>query len=418
MRSWAPPTGRRTDAVDGVPQLPGQGPLPQLYDSVRRAVAATAPGPIATMYVCGITPYDATHLGHANTYLAFDLVNRAWRDAGRTVRFVQNVTDVDEPLLERAERDGIDWRELAAREIELYRTDMAFLRMLPPDTFAGAVESIPSIAESVGRMVAAGATYTVEEDVYFSVDSDPHFGYVSSLDSETMRQLSADNGGDPDRPGKKNPLDPVLWRARRGGEPSWVTPIGAGRPGWHIECASIAVDTLGPSIDVQGGGRDLIYPHHEMSAAHAEAMTSQWPFARHYVHSGLMALDGEKMSKSLGNLVFVHRLRERGTGAAALRLALLDTHYRVDRSWSDAALGTAAARLDCWRRAVSVEAAPDARPVLDGVRAAIADDLDTPGALAVVDAWAGSALGAGGTPSQGAGELVVDVVDALLGVAL
>jgi cysteine--1-D-myo-inosityl 2-amino-2-deoxy-alpha-D-glucopyranoside ligase len=369
------------------------------------------------MYVCGITPYDAAHMGHAATCVAFDLINRMWRDDGHAVRYVQNVTDVDEPLLERAERDSEDWVALGQRETELFRQDMAALRVLPPDHYVGAVEAIPEIVEKVQGLLEAGAAYRLDGDVYFSVDADPRFGYQSGLDTPTMIRLAGENGGDPDRPGKKNPLDPVLWRARRPDEPSWPSPLGPGRPGWHVECAAIALNRLGMSFDVQGGGRDLVFPHHEMSAAHAEALTGAWPFARHYVHAGLIGLDGEKMSKSRGNLVFVSRLRDRGVDPAAIRLAVLAGHYRADRQWTPALLETATRRLERWRQAVSRPTGPDAEVVLDAVRTRLADDLDTTRALAAVDRWADQTLDIGG-PAGEAPRLVANLVDALLGVSL
>ena len=344
MQSWPAPE---------VPCLPGQGRPLRLHDTATGEVRPTAPGATAGMYVCGITPYDAAHMGHAATCVAFDLINRMWRDDGHAVRYVQNVTDVDEPLLERAERDSEDWVALGQRETELFRQDMAALRVLPPDHYVGAVEAIPEIVEKVQGLLEAGAAYRLDGDVYFSVDADPRFGYQSGLDTPTMIRLAGENGGDPDRPGKKNPLDPVLWRARRPDEPSWPSPLGPGRPGWHVECAAIALNRLGMSFDVQGGGRDLVFPHHEMSAAHAEALTGAWPFARHYVHAGLIGLDGEKMSKSRGNLVFVSRLRDRGVDPAAIRLAVLAGHYRADRQWTPALLETATRRLERWRQAVS-----------------------------------------------------------------
>ena len=369
------------------------------------------------MYVCGITPYDAAHMGHAATCVAFDLINRVWRDTGHAVRYVQNVTDVDEPLLERAERDGEDWVLLGQRETALFREDMAALRVLPPDHYVGAIEAIPEIVEKVRGLLKVGAAYRLDGDVYFSVDADPRFGYQSCLDTATMVRLAAENGGDPDRVGKKNPLDPVLWRGRRPDEPSWPSPLGPGRPGWHVECAAIALNRLGMSFDVQGGGRDLIFPHHEMSAAHAETLTGQWPFARHYVHAGLIGLDGEKMSKSRGNLVFVSRLRAQGVDPAAIRLAVLAGHYRTDREWTSTLLDTATKQLDRWRRAVAGPSGPDTDAVLDAVRARLADDLDTPGALAAVDRWADQALDTGGRDTKAPG-LVANLADALLGVRL
>jgi L-cysteine:1D-myo-inositol 2-amino-2-deoxy-alpha-D-glucopyranoside ligase len=369
------------------------------------------------MYVCGITPYDATHLGHAATYLTYDLVQRVWRDAGHEVHYVQNVTDVDDPLLERAQRDGEDWRALAARETDLFRADMTALRVLPPADYVGAVEAIPQIVPVIRRLLDLSAAYHVEDDIYFSVGSAPRFGYESRLDVATMRALSAERGGDPDRAGKKDPLDPVLWRAARPGEPSWDSELGPGRPGWHVECAAIALDRLGTAFDVQGGGSDLLFPHHEMSAAHAEVATGEWPFARTYVHAGMIGLDGEKMSKSRGNLVLVSRLRGAGVDPMAVRLGLLSGHYRADRDWFASTLSDGQARLARWRQAVALPSGPAAEPVLDRVRERLADDLDTPACLTAVDRWADEALTRGG-PSAKAPALIRDLVDALLGIAL
>src|SRR5439155_25250862 len=207
------------------------------------------------------------------------------------------------------------------------------------------------------------------------------------LDRDTMLQLFAERGGDPQHAGKKDPLDSLLWRAHRVGEPFWDTPLGPGRPGWHIECSVIAMNRLGMRFDVQGGGSDLIFPHHEHSAAHDEALTGEHPFARHYVHCGMIGLDGEKMSKSRGNLVFVSKLRGGGVDPMAIRLALLDGHYRTDPEWTGGRLPAAEARLSRWRYAVALPSGPDARPMLARVRRALADDLDTVTAMRAVDAW-------------------------------
>ena len=370
-------------------------------------------GPTARLYVCGITPYDATHLGHAATYLAFDTLVRLWRDRGLAVDYVQNVTDIDDPLLERAERDGEDWGAVAARETALFREDMTALRVLPPTAYVGAVEAMDEIAQFVVRLLEAGAAYRVEDDVYFSVAAAEHFGAVSGYDPATMLRLAAERGGDPERSGKKDALDPLLWLAARPGEPSWDSPLGKGRPGWHVECTAIALNRLGSGFDVQGGGSDLVFPHHEMSAAHGEAATGSWPFARAYAHGGMVGLDGEKMSKSRGNLVFVNRLRSAGVSTGALRLALLSEHYRADREWSAATLTAGQERLAAWRRGVARPAGPSGPTLLAAVRAALAEDLDTPAALAAVDRWC-----AGPGDDTRAPELVADVVDALLGVSL
>ncbi len=409
MQAWSPPD---VPSLPG-PSLPHQAQPLRLYDSSARRPVELAPQGPATLYVCGITPYDATHLGHAATYLAFDTLVRVWLDAGLEVRYVQNVTDIDDPLLERATRDGEDWTVVAERETALFREDMTALRVVPPTHYIGAVEAMGEVAEMVARLVDAGASYRLGGDVYFPVSSAAHFGEVSRYDAATMRTLSAERGGDPDREGKKDPLDPVLWRAEREGEPSWDSPMGRGRAGWHVECTAIAVNRLGSSIDVQGGGSDLLFPHHEMSAAHAEVATGHWPFARVHAHAGMIGLDGEKMSKSRGNLVFVSRLRAAGTDMGALRLALLSGQYRTDREWTPETLQEGERRLAAWREAAARPAGPDGGQLLHDVRRALADDLDTPAALAAVDAWA-----AAGGPDTGSPALVSQVVDALLGVAL
>jgi len=408
MQSWPSPSVPR---VSGTPR-----PL-RLYDTATGEVRPTAPGATARMYVCGITPYDATHLGHAATYLAFDLVYRQWLDNGHDVHYVQNVTDVDDPLLERAERDQDDWVVLAMRETALFREDMAALRVLAPRDYLGAVESVPEIVEAVAKLLADGHAYRADDaeypDVYFDRTASGHFGSVSNYDEETMLRFFAERGGDPDRAGKRHPLDALLWRMARPGEPSWDSELGSGRPGWHVECSVIAQNRLGMGFDVQGGGSDLIFPHHEFSAAHAEALTAQHPFARHYAHAGMIGLDGEKMSKSRGNLVFVSRLRADGVDMMALRLGLLSGHYREDRAWTPDVLAQAQERLARWRAAVERDAGPDATDVIARLRDHLADDLDTRQALRAVDAWAADS----GTDRSAPGRLR-EAVDALLGVAL
>jgi L-cysteine:1D-myo-inositol 2-amino-2-deoxy-alpha-D-glucopyranoside ligase len=404
-----------------VPTLPGTATPPALYDSARRSVQPTTPGRTATMYVCGITPYDATHLGHAATMITFDLVQRAWRDAGLDVRYVQNVTDIDDPLLERAARDGEDWVVLAMRETALFREDMEALRMIPPAHYVGAVESIPAIAAHVRELIEDGAAYRLEDgtgDVYFPIEAAPRFGYESHLSREEMLVLSAERGGDPERPGKRDALDPLLWRGARDGEPAWDGgDLGPGRPGWHIECTTIALGLLGETVDVQGGGNDLLYPHHECSAAHAERLTGTQPFARHYVHAGMIGLHGEKMSKSKGNLVFVSRLRGDGVDPMAVRVSLLADHYRTDRQWTDDVLKAGQQRLSRWREAAAAPAGPSGEGLLAAVREALHHDLDTPAALALVDAWSEAALSGAGDDAQ-APALMARTVDALLGIRL
>jgi L-cysteine:1D-myo-inositol 2-amino-2-deoxy-alpha-D-glucopyranoside ligase len=384
------------------------------------------------MYVCGITPYDATHLGHAATYVTFDVVNRVLRDGGSEVRYVQNTTDVDDPLLERAARDGVDWRDLVTDQLDLYREDMTALGVIPPDPFVGVVESMRPIAEAVRALLAAGAAYPLpvppEEggyagsgpgaDVYFDLASAPTFGAVSGWTRAHMLEKAAERGGDPERAGKRDPLDPLLWRAARPGEPSWPDEVlGAGRPGWHVECTVICVEHLGTAVDVKGGGRDLVFPHHEMSAAQAGVLTGGEPFARLWAHQGMVGFEGGKMSKSRGNLVLVSRLRAEGVDPAAVRLVLLAHHYRSDWEYTAAGLEEAEARLACWRAALALGGAPPADLLLERVREALADDLDTPRALALVDEWATRAVRRGGEDAEAPG-LVARTVDALLGVRL
>jgi L-cysteine:1D-myo-inositol 2-amino-2-deoxy-alpha-D-glucopyranoside ligase len=340
------------------------------------------------MYVCGITPYDATHLGHAFTYLTFDVIQRVWRDGGHSVHYVQNVTDIDDPLLERAVALGEDWREIARRETDLFRSDMETLGVIPPDDYIGAVESIPSIVRIIHDLQESDVVYSVDNDWYFDIEKARRFGEVSGYDTERMLSLFAERGGDPQRPGKRHPLDPLMWMAQRPDEPAWDTSLGHGRPGWHIECVAIALDHLDMGFDVQGGGSDLIFPHHEMSAAHASALTGSWPYARHYVHAGMVGYEGHKMSKSRGNLVFVSSLLGSGVDPSALRIALLSQHYRSDWEWTPAHLDEANRRLESWRDAVQAQVLLGIDHTIEQVRLRLADDLDTPGAFAIVDSWA------------------------------
>lgn len=412
MRAWASPD---------IPTLPVTGPAVAVHDTASGGLVTTTPDGPARMYVCGITPYDATHLGHANTYVAFDLLNRAWRNAGVDVTYVQNVTDVDDPLLERAAKVHVDWVELAERETELFRQDMTALRVLPPAHYIGAVESIPLVIELIQRLEATGSVYRVENDLYFSVTADPAFGAESGWSREKMLEIYPDRGGDPDRPGKKDPLDCIVWRGWTEGEPSWDSPWGPGRPGWHIECTAIAQEHLGGAFDVQGGGSDLVFPHHEMCAGHAQVAVPGTPFAKVYSHGGMVAYDGEKMSKSRGNLVFVSALRNSDVDPMAIRLALLRHHYRSDWEWVDDELWTAVDDLDRWRRALSLGAGAPAAPVVTEVLAAIAADLDAPRAAAAVDAWVAATLGTDGladTSDPEAAVQILAVIDAALGLAI
>jgi L-cysteine:1D-myo-inositol 2-amino-2-deoxy-alpha-D-glucopyranoside ligase len=387
----------------------------EIFDSASESLVLAADSKVAKMYVCGITPYDATHMGHAATYVAFDLLNRILRDSGYEVRYVQNVTDVDDPLLVRAKERGEDWQALAESQIALFRDDMAALRVIPPDDYVGAVEAIPLVVEAVTKLIGRNAAYWIDGDVYFRVHSDPEFGSRSHLNREEMLKLFAERGGDPARVGKEDPLDCLLWPSARPDEPAWHTSLGAGRPGWHIECSAIALQYLGERIDVQGGGSDLLFPHHEMGAAEARVITGV-PFARTFVHAGMVGLDGEKMSKSKGNLVFVSVLLQSGVDPMAIRLALLADHYRTNRDWTDRGLANAQLRLDRWREQLSRPAGPDAAEAIRKMREALANDLDSPTALQAVDEWCSLPR----SESDRAGEpgIVARAIDALLGIAI
>jgi L-cysteine:1D-myo-inositol 2-amino-2-deoxy-alpha-D-glucopyranoside ligase len=411
MRAWPAPD---------LPALAVTAPPVRVHDTSTGGLVETRPDGPARLYVCGITPYDATHMGHAATFVAFDLLNRAWRNAGHEVVYVQNVTDVDDPLFERAAKVGVDWRDLAARETERLRQDMTALRIVPPDHFPGAEESLDLIVDLIRRLQEAGTVYAVDDDLYFSVAADPAFGDESGWTRDEMLAVFPDRGGDPDRPGKKDPLDCLVWRAERPGEPALDSVLGRGRPGWHVECTAMALEFLGERFDVQGGGIDLVFPHHEMCASEAQALTGT-PYAQAYVHAGMVAYDGEKMSKSKGNLVFVSTLRNSEVDPMAIRLALLRHHYRSDWEWTDDQLWTADDTLDRWRRALAVGAGAPAAPVVDAVLLALATDLDAPTAVVAIEGWVETTLGTSGPPDTSdpqAGSTVRSLLDAALGLAL
>lgn len=414
-----------TWTVPEVPELSGDRIPVSLYNTATEQVEAVkAQDGVARLYVCGITPYDATHLGHAATYLAFDTLVRALKQAGVPVDYSQNITDVDDPLFERANATNVDWQELASSQTDLFRDDMAALRVIPPNSYVRVQDVIGEIAEAVGVLMDRDLGYTVPtedaegEDVYFDLGASQRgelyeLGGMSHFSPEQLAETFVEFGGDPDRPGKRSPLDPLLWRAKRDGEPSWPSPAGEGRPGWHVECAVIATGTLGDSVSIQAGGRDLRFPHHEMTAAHASAITEQ-QFTEHYAHAGLVAYEGTKMSKSLGNLVLVSKLTEAGHDPAAIRLTVLAHHYRENWEWFAEELDAATVRLESWRAAAqraqdAAGEASEASSYARRIREAVANDLNTPEAITIVDEWA----------AQERPDLaVIDVVDALLGVKL
>ncbi|MCP2032806.1 L-cysteine:1D-myo-inositol 2-amino-2-deoxy-alpha-D-glucopyranoside ligase [Okibacterium sp. HSC-33S16] len=412
MKAWNRPL---------VPTLPGESLAPCLYDTATDGLVEAHTGDIARLYVCGITPYDATHMGHAATYLAYDTLQRVWLDAGLEVHYAQNITDIDDPLLERAAATGVDWRDLAQSQVELFRGDMEALSILPPENYVAVTEVLDEIAEAVRRLLVAGAAYSVPtpdssvgDDIYFdsaqAATLGPwSLGEVSNYDADTMLRFFTERGGDPDRAGKRDRLDPLLWRAAREDEPSWPSSVGRGRPGWHIECSVIALMELGTDFTVQGGGSDLVFPHHELSAGHAAALSGH-PLARVYSHAGLVAYEGEKMSKSLGNLVLVSRLIADNVDPRAIRLAILAHHYRSDWEWTASVLSDAQDRLRTWIDGFAADSAGarEGTEVLSELRTALRNDLDTPEALSVIDAAAHSGV----TDS----ELARRAIHALLGV--
>jgi len=356
-----------------------------LYDTARAAVVPFEPAPIVTLYTCGITPYDAAHLGHAATYLTYDVLQRRLRDRGHETQCVRNVTDVDDDILRKARQLGVHYLDLAAEEMARFDADMKALGLLPAFSEPRATSAIPDILGFIGMVLESGHAYQAGGGVYFSVSSFDRFGQVSHLDRGTMLRLAADNGGNPGDPHKRDPLDFVLWQPSAPDEPTWDSLWGRGRPGWHIECSALAMRELGLTIDLHGGGTDLIFPHHECEAAQSEAVTGE-PFVRHWMHVSLVRLGGTKMSKSLGNLVFVSDLLKEWEGPA-IRLAVLRNHYRASWDWTDDLPGEAAERLDRWRTAGRGDAA------LEEVRAALDDDLDVPRAIAAIDEAAASGQG-------------------------
>jgi L-cysteine:1D-myo-inositol 2-amino-2-deoxy-alpha-D-glucopyranoside ligase len=383
----------------------------RLYDTAQRDVVEFEPSGVVTLYTCGITPYDAAHLGHAATYLAFDTLQRRIRDLGHRTRCVRNVTDVDDDILRKARELGVHYLDLAAEELGRFDTSMAALGLLPVASEPRATSAIPEILSLVDAVLESGRAYRAGGAVYFDVSTFEKFGQLSHLDRAEMLLLAAERGGKPDDLNKDDPLDFVLWQPSAPDEPFWESRWGPGRPGWHVECSALALREIGDTVDIHGGGRDLVFPHHECEAAQSESVTGQ-PLARHWMHAGMVGLDGEKMSKSLGNLVFVEDLLKECEPAVA-RLALLSHHYREDWEWRDAEIDIAADRLDSWRSAASRagERQLGETTLLDAVRSRLDEDLDTPSAVALIDE-AATAGRTGDDPAQ------VIASAALLGVPL
>ena len=368
------------------------------------------------MYVCGITPYDATHLGHAATYLAFDLIYRYQFLSGKNVKFVENITDVDDPLLERANRDKLDWSELADSQINLFKSDMSALRVIPPDHFIKVTESLSIIEGFIKRLNENGYLYEIEHDYYFAVEN---FLNDLPIPVDEAVKVFSERGGDPHRVGKKHKLDPLVWSANVGNEPGWESSFGFGRPGWHVECTAIACHYLDdkkndPIVSLQGGGSDLIFPHHFMSAQIIEAAYGR-RFSETFVHAAMISLDGEKMSKSKGNLVFVSKLIESGVDPMILRWALLRGHYQKDRAWSTQLLDKSSIEVNLIRSALAQSEVAETKDVINSLIKDLSNNLDTPAALERLINWANSSKS---NPSVNQSGLMARAIDSLLGLAL
>ena len=373
----------------------------RLYDTARQEVVPFTPDEMVLMYTCGITPYDATHLGHAATFLVYDVVQRRLIDLGHTVRCVRNVTDVDDPLFAKARELGVHYLDLAAGEEARFNRDMVALNALPVYSTPRASSAISDIRGFIGMVLDRGFAYVAGGSVYFDVSKSPTFGEVSHYSQEQMIAFARQRGGNVDDPNKRHPLDFVLWHPSADDEPAWDATWGAGRPGWHIECSALALRELGTTIDLHGGGSDLIFPHHECERAQSEAATGE-PFVKHWMHVAMVFKDGEKMSKSLGNLVFVDQLRTEWD-PRSIRLAVIEHHYRNEWEWNDELMPRNRARLEAWKASVGGSASS----ILDDVRACLDDDLNTPGAVSVIDA----AAAVGSDVRQAASLLGVDLDD-------
>lgn len=382
----------------------------------KKVMTTIEPATPFKIYVCGITPYDATHLGHAATYVAFDLINRYQHLAGNRLDFVENITDIDDPLLVRAKRDSIDWKVLAENQIDLFLTDMTALRVIPPNNLVTVTSSMKIIEDFITLLDQRGFLYQIENDHYFSVE---RFLEDMPLSSDEAIKIFSERGGDPKRAGKRHPLDPVVWMAHQGDDPSWESKFGLGRPGWHVECTAIAVHYLDsanadPIIQIQGGGSDLIFPHHYMSEQIVRAAYGRG-FANNYVHSAMIHLDGEKMSKSKGNLVFVSKLLSQGIDPMVIRWALLSGHYQQDRSWSDELLQKSTSEVSLLRSALAQSEVAETKELIQSIISDLANNLDTPAALNRLIAWAKSSQS---SPKVNESGLVSRGIDSLLGLAL
>jgi L-cysteine:1D-myo-inositol 2-amino-2-deoxy-alpha-D-glucopyranoside ligase len=406
MKSWS---------SVALPEISGVGLAPFLNDVASGKKINPVVDAKASIYICGITPYDSTHIGHAATYVNFDLLKRVWLDAGFSVNHVQNVTDIDDPLFERATKIGTPWQEIANREMKRYADDMVALRVLPPDSYATITEEFSTIVTSIQELLHMDAAYRLDDDIYFDISQSDKLGFVSHLKFDEMKQLFAARGGDPERANKRNALDPLLWKQCLGDD-GFDSVLGKGRPGWHVECVAIANKYAALPLSVKAGGSDLIFPHHDMCQAECDSWLHVG-LANAYIYAGMVNYQGEKMSKSLGNLVFVSDLLESGVDPMAIRLAILTNHYSKEWHWSDDLLTNANLRLETWRDALALEVTVEPEALLGDIRHFLADDLDTPSAISAIDTWATNTLQGKGNTHGGAG-LVGRSLDKLFGIAL
>ena len=374
----------------------------RLFDTLtQRIEPLAAPDNTVTLYVCGITPYDTTHLGHAAINVIYDSLVRYLRWRGLRVNYTQNVTDIDDDVLRKAGELGMAWDELGRRETERYLTDLRALNVAMPDHYVAATAEIPTMIEMIQKLIAAGVAYERNGSVYYSVERDDEFGRLADAGGyvgyESWLATANERGNNPDDPNKRNPLDFVLWQAQAPGEPAWESPWGPGRPGWHIECSAMATRYLGPQISVHGGGADLVFPHHTAEIAQSEHATGVHPFVRTWMHYAMVMKDGEKMSKSLGNLVLVADLLKEGYSPDAVRALLLSHFYREPWEWDEADMRANAARAACYAEAaalagpISAEATAAAETDVAAQQArlefiaALEDDFHTERALALLD---------------------------------
>jgi L-cysteine:1D-myo-inositol 2-amino-2-deoxy-alpha-D-glucopyranoside ligase len=385
----------------------------RVYDTARRALVPFEVGPVVRMYVCGITPYDATHVGHAATFVTYDILIRRLEELGHEVRMVRNVTDVDDSILPKARELGVPFLELAEAELARFRADMDALALRPAIAEPRATESIDGMVDMISTLIESGHAYEAHGTVYFDVSTFPRYGELSHYSYDGMVRLARERGGNPDDPHRRAPIDFVLWQQSLPDEPSWHAPFGSGRPGWHVECSVMSMAELGATLDLHGGGTDLIFPHHECEIAQSESCTNE-TFSRYWVHSEMVRYEGEKMSKSLGNLVFVSDLLK-VADPRAIRLALMRHHYRSGFEWHDTDLEEGNALLHRLLAAAQCTDGADPRPFAARVRAAIDNDLDSPSALEALDDLASAVLSGGRDPSA---PVVLHELGALLGIDL